>query len=92
MKEETYMSSNEELDRKIQKEKESILKRIPAGAEATTVLVGTVEFLQEPAIAFLRLAEGIFLPAVTEVRQYFLNIQVKLKCLKTMVHIIIIYI
>lgn len=79
MKEETYMSSNEELDRKIQKEKESILKRIPAGAEATTVLVGTVEFLQEPAIAFVRLAEGIFLPAVTEVREYFLNIQMKIK-------------
>lgn len=68
MKEETYLSSSEELDRRIQKEKESILRRIPVGAEATTVLVGTVEFLQEPAIAFVRLAEGIFLPAVTEVR------------------------
>lgn len=67
MKEEMYMSSNEELDRKFQKEKERILKRIPPGAEATTVLVGTVDFLQEPAIAFVRLAEGIILPAVTEV-------------------------
>lgn len=67
MKEETYTSSSEDLSRKMQKEKESILKRIPPGAEATTVLVGTVDFLQEPAIAFIRLAEGIFLPAVTEV-------------------------
>ncbi len=67
MKEETYMSSNEDLDRKFQKEKERILKRIPVGAEATAVLVGTVNFVQEPAIAFVRLAEGICLPAVTEV-------------------------
>lgn len=68
MKEETcYTSSSEDLSRKTQKEKESILKRIPAGAEATTVLVGTVDFLQEAAIAFVRLAEGIYLPAVTEV-------------------------
>ena len=69
MKEETcYSSSIEDLTRKAQKDKESILKRIPAGAEATTVLVGTVDFLQEAAIAFVRLAEGIYLPAVTEVR------------------------
>lgn len=67
MKEETYLSSSEELDRKFQKEKERLLKRIPPGAEATTVLVGTVDFLESPAIAFVRLAEGIFLPAVTEV-------------------------
>ncbi|XP_065211580.1 band 3 anion exchange protein isoform X2 [Planococcus citri] len=68
MKEETcYSSSVEDLARKAQKDKESILKRIPAGAEATTVLVGTVDFLQEAAIAFVRLAEGIYLPAVTEV-------------------------
>jgi solute carrier family 4 anion exchanger 2 len=67
LKEETYTSSSEDLDKRIQKEKESIMRRIPAGAEATTVLVGTVDFLQEPAIAFVRLAEGIFLPAVTEV-------------------------
>ncbi|KAK7576242.1 hypothetical protein V9T40_012528 [Parthenolecanium corni] len=67
MKEETYLSSTEELDRKFQKEKERLLKRIPPGAEATTVLVGTVDFLESPAIAFVRLAEGILLPAVTEV-------------------------
>jgi len=47
--------------------KESILKRIPSGAEATTVLVGAVDFLEQPTIAFVRLAEGIFMPSITEV-------------------------
>lgn len=70
MKEETYSSSSEDLSKKVQRERESILKRIPADAEATTVLVGTVDFLQEPAIAFVRLAESIFLSAVTEVNSY----------------------
>lgn len=65
MKEETYMSSSEDLTRKAAKE--SILKRIPVGAEATTVLVGAVEFLEQPTIAFVRLAEGILIPSLTEV-------------------------
>jgi len=47
--------------------KESILRRIPTGAEATTVLVGAVDFLEQPTIAFVRLAEGIFMPSITEV-------------------------
>ena len=58
------MSSTEDLTRKA---KESILKRIPAGAEATTVLVGAVDFLEQPTIAFLRLAEGTIIPTITEV-------------------------
>ncbi|KAL1456997.1 hypothetical protein WDU94_001676 [Cyamophila willieti] len=62
--EQTYFSSTEDLKRK---EKESIFKRIPEGAEATTVLVGAVEFLEQPTIAFVRLAEGILLPSITEV-------------------------
>ena len=65
MKEETYMSSTEDLAKKAAKE--SILKRIPHGAEATTVLVGSVDFLSQPTIAFIRLAEGIYIPSVTEV-------------------------
>lgn len=64
MKEETYMSSSEDLTHRA---KESILKRIPAGAEATTVLVGAVDFLEQPTIAFLRLAEGTLIPTITEV-------------------------
>ncbi|XP_046401181.1 anion exchange protein 2 isoform X2 [Ischnura elegans] len=65
MKEElTYTSSAEDLKKK---EKERILRRIPIGAEATTVLVGSVEFLEQPTIAFVRLAQGILLPTITEV-------------------------
>ncbi|XP_014270273.1 band 3 anion transport protein isoform X3 [Halyomorpha halys] len=65
MKEETYLSSTEDLARR--SAKESILKRIPIGAEATTVLVGAVDFLEQPTIAFVRLAEGILIPSITEV-------------------------
>ncbi|XP_021924578.1 anion exchange protein 2 [Zootermopsis nevadensis] len=60
----TYTSSNEDLKKAA---KESILKRIPLGAEATTVLVGAVDFLEQPTIAFVRLAEGILMPSITEV-------------------------
>ncbi|CAG9781744.1 unnamed protein product [Diatraea saccharalis] len=44
-----------------------ILKRIPEDAEATTVLVGSVGFLEQPTIAFIRLAQGILMPSITEV-------------------------
>lgn len=43
------------------------MKRIPGGAEATTVLVGSVGFLEQPTIAFVRLAHGILMPSITEV-------------------------
>ncbi|XP_031828295.1 anion exchange protein Ae2 isoform X2 [Nomia melanderi] len=65
MKEElTYTSSNEDLKKN---QNEYILKRIPAGAEATIVLVGAVDFLDQPTIAFVRLAEGVIMPSITEV-------------------------
>ncbi|KAJ8877233.1 hypothetical protein PR048_021687 [Dryococelus australis] len=64
MKEETYTSSVEDLKKA---QNETILKRIPVGAEATTVLVGALDFLEQPTIAFVRLAEGIPIPAITEV-------------------------
>lgn len=51
----TFTSSIEELKRN---QNEYILKRIPIGAEATVVLVGAVDFLDQPTIAFVRLAEG----------------------------------
>lgn len=67
MKEEmTYTSSNEDL-KKTGGQNEYILKRIPAGAEATVVLVGAVDFLDQPTIAFVRLAEGVLMPTITEV-------------------------
>lgn len=37
------------------------------GSEATTVLVGQVDFLSKPAMAFVRLAEGRILENLTEV-------------------------
>ncbi|XP_070166281.1 band 3 anion transport protein isoform X3 [Polyergus mexicanus] len=60
----TYMSSNEDLKKS---HNDYILKRIPAGAEATVVLVGAVDFLDQPTIAFVRLAEGVLMPSITEV-------------------------
>ncbi|XP_078489426.1 band 3 anion transport protein isoform X2 [Ciona intestinalis] len=35
-----------------------IMKKIPEGAEATAVLVGCVEYLEQPTMAFVRLAQG----------------------------------
>ena len=51
----------------ISRESHAILKRIPKGSEATAVLVGTVEFLQKPVMAFVRLSQGRFLGNLTEV-------------------------
>ncbi|KAM7358803.1 anion exchange protein Ae2 isoform 5-T8 [Cochliomyia hominivorax] len=64
MKDDMYSSSQEDL-KKLQND--TILKRIPQGAEATTVLVGAVDFLEQPTIAFVRLAEGVPMPSLTEV-------------------------
>ncbi|XP_034938869.1 anion exchange protein 2 isoform X2 [Chelonus insularis] len=65
MKEEmTYTSSSEDLKKT---HNDYIFKRIPAGAEATIVLVGAVDFLDQPTIAFVRLAEGVLMPSITEV-------------------------
>uniref|UniRef100_A0A4W3HHX3 Anion exchange protein n=1 Tax=Callorhinchus milii TaxID=7868 RepID=A0A4W3HHX3_CALMI len=44
-----------------------LLEKIPENAEATVVLVGSVEFLEQPAMAFVRLSEGVFLESVLEV-------------------------
>ncbi|XP_067644614.1 band 3 anion transport protein isoform X2 [Eurosta solidaginis] len=64
MRDDMYSSSQENLQ-KLQND--SILRRIPVGAEAMTVLVGAVDFLQQPTIAFVRLAEGVLMPNLTEV-------------------------
>ncbi|XP_075756206.1 anion exchange protein 4 isoform X2 [Pelodiscus sinensis] len=42
-------------------------KKIPAGAEVSNVLVGEVDFLEGPFIAFIRLQEAVGLGALTEV-------------------------
>uniref|UniRef100_A0A8C7GXK7 Anion exchange protein n=1 Tax=Oncorhynchus kisutch TaxID=8019 RepID=A0A8C7GXK7_ONCKI len=44
-----------------------LLAKIPKDAEATVVLVGCVEFLEQPAMAFIRLSEAVLLESVLEV-------------------------
>ncbi|KAL3064964.1 hypothetical protein OYC64_001074 [Pagothenia borchgrevinki] len=45
----------------------NFMKKIPPGAEASNVLVGEVDFLQRPIIAFIRLAPAMLLSGLTEV-------------------------
>ncbi|XP_053327020.1 anion exchange protein 3 [Spea bombifrons] len=44
-----------------------LMEKIPDNAEATVVLVGCVEFLAHPAMAFVRLNEAVLLESVLEV-------------------------
>ncbi|XP_063075317.1 anion exchange protein 2a isoform X2 [Engraulis encrasicolus] len=44
-----------------------LLEKIPENAEATVVLVGSVDFLEQPSMAFVRLQEAVLLEAVLEV-------------------------
>lgn len=59
-----FCSSTEDIKKA---QNEAIFKRIPQGAQGTSVLVGDVDFLDQPAIAFVRLAEGVFIPSLIEV-------------------------
>ncbi|XP_038047146.1 sodium bicarbonate cotransporter 3-like isoform X2 [Patiria miniata] len=47
--------------------KSNFMRKIPAGAEASNVLVGEVDFLSRPIIAFVRLAQSVLLEDLTEV-------------------------
>ncbi|XP_060755922.1 anion exchange protein 2-like isoform X2 [Neoarius graeffei] len=44
-----------------------LLEKIPQNAEATVVLVGSVDFLDQPTMAFVRLEEAVLLDSVLEV-------------------------
>ncbi|XP_056333445.1 anion exchange protein 2a isoform X1 [Danio aesculapii] len=44
-----------------------LLEKIPEDAEATVVLVGCVDFLDQPTMAFVRLKEAVLLESVLEV-------------------------
>ncbi|XP_056867603.1 anion exchange protein 3 isoform X1 [Takifugu flavidus] len=44
-----------------------LLAKIPKDAEAVIVLVGCVEFLEQPAMAFVRLNEAVLLESVLEI-------------------------
>lgn len=46
---------------------EHFAKKIPAGAEASNILVGESEILSYPIIAFIRLTRGVMLGDLTEV-------------------------
>ncbi|KAJ8259337.1 hypothetical protein COCON_G00183490 [Conger conger] len=43
------------------------MKKIPTGAEASNVLVGELDFLERPIVAFVRLSPAILLSGLTEV-------------------------
>lgn len=43
------------------------MKKIPPGAEASNVLVGEVDFLEKPIIAFVRLSPAVLITGLTEV-------------------------
>uniref|UniRef100_A0A8C9XHQ4 Anion exchange protein n=1 Tax=Sander lucioperca TaxID=283035 RepID=A0A8C9XHQ4_SANLU len=45
----------------------NFMKKIPPGAEASNVLVGEVDFLERPIIAFVRLSPAMLLTGLTEV-------------------------
>lgn len=45
----------------------NFMKKIPPGAEASNVLVGEVDFLERPIIAFIRLIPAVLLNGLTEV-------------------------
>lgn len=45
----------------------SFMRHIPKGAEAANILVGTVPFLEQPLVAFVRLEESCCLADITEV-------------------------
>lgn len=43
------------------------MKKIPVGAEAANVLIGEMDFLTRPVVAFVRLSTSVFLPGMTEI-------------------------
>ncbi|NXG42333.1 S4A10 protein, partial [Psilopogon haemacephalus] len=43
------------------------MKKIPSGAEASNVLVGELDFLLQPLVAFIRLSPAVLLSGMTEV-------------------------
>ncbi|XP_019719272.1 sodium bicarbonate cotransporter 3-like isoform X2 [Hippocampus comes] len=45
----------------------NFMKKIPPGAEASNVLVGQVDFLEKPIVAFVRLAPAVLLSGLTQV-------------------------
>ena len=61
----THQTSSSSL--KLSSSVRDLLQKIPEGAESITVLVGGVNFLKEPVVVFVRLAESHLLGDLTEV-------------------------
>ncbi|XP_035391977.1 anion exchange protein 2a isoform X2 [Electrophorus electricus] len=66
-KNEKEASSAVGMHRSKSKHELKLLEKIPENAEATVVLVGRVDFLDQPSMAFVRLQEAVLLESVLEV-------------------------
>ncbi|XP_038646087.1 anion exchange protein 3 isoform X2 [Scyliorhinus canicula] len=60
-------SSQRNSERSKRKAELKLMEKIPENAEATVVLIGTLAFLEQPTMAFVRLSEAVFLESVLEV-------------------------
>lgn len=59
------------------------MKKIPEGAEASNVLVGELDFLERPIVAFVRLSPAVLLTGLTEVpipTRYTALLQIHKQC------------
>uniref|UniRef100_A0A8C4IP40 Anion exchange protein n=1 Tax=Dicentrarchus labrax TaxID=13489 RepID=A0A8C4IP40_DICLA len=59
-----YVILNSTLSRQVDLH---FMKKIPEGAEASNVLVGELDFLERPIVAFVRLSPAVLLTGLTEV-------------------------
>ncbi|XP_061886014.1 sodium bicarbonate cotransporter 3-like isoform X3 [Entelurus aequoreus] len=64
-----YLDSDKAVERRPSKVgvDMNFMKKIPPGAEASNVLVGEVDFLEKPIIAFVRLSPAVLITGLTEV-------------------------
>ncbi|XP_027143266.1 sodium bicarbonate cotransporter 3 isoform X10 [Larimichthys crocea] len=61
------LDGNKTVERRPSKVDMNFMKKIPPGAEASNVLVGEVDFLEKPIIAFVRLSPAVLITGLTEV-------------------------
>ncbi|XP_062265102.1 sodium bicarbonate cotransporter 3-like isoform X5 [Platichthys flesus] len=61
------LDGNKPVERRPSKVDMNFMKKIPPGAEASNVLVGEVDFLEKPIIAFVRLSPAVLITGLTEV-------------------------
>ncbi|XP_061615226.1 sodium bicarbonate cotransporter 3-like isoform X12 [Phyllopteryx taeniolatus] len=62
-----YLDTEKAVERRPSKVDMNFMKKIPPGAEASNVLVGEVDFLEKPIIAFVRLSPAVLITGLTEV-------------------------